>query len=111
MAQGDMRLRRLAWLLSVVTAACSSAGGSDLDGVIPTADTGSTTVEETGDETSPEDSSVTPPEDSRPPEDTGTPPEAGDGGFIPGCGLDSDGDGITDAIEGKGAAGGDVDTD
>ncbi len=42
--------------------------------------------------------------------------DAGDTGFIPGCGLDSDGDGITDLIEGRGGgaggtAGADVDTD
>jgi hypothetical protein len=39
--------------------------------------------------------------------------DAGDSGYIPGCGLDSDRDGITDLIEGRGAAagGGDVDTD
>ncbi|MBI2394791.1 MAG: hypothetical protein HYV09_34800 [Deltaproteobacteria bacterium] len=50
-------------------------------------------------------------DDTRPPEDSAPPPEAGDGGMIPGCGLDSDGDGIIDSIEGRGASGGDVDTD
>ncbi len=40
--------------------------------------------------------------------------DAGDGGgFIPGCGFDSDGDGISDLIEGRGAGegGADIDTD
>ncbi|MEO7096554.1 MAG: hypothetical protein ABI175_25070, partial [Polyangiales bacterium] len=43
--------------------------------------------------------------------DTLPPLEAGPGGFIPGCGMDTDGDGIIDALEGKGATGGDTDTD
>ena len=50
-------------------------------------------------------------EDTAVPVDSAPPLEAGPGGIIPGCGMDTDGDGIIDAIEGKGATGGDTDTD
>jgi hypothetical protein len=45
--------------------------------------------------------------------DTGMDATAGEGGIIPGCGMDTDGDGIIDTIEGKGKGPGgkDIDTD
>ncbi len=112
-----MRSHRFACLLVLLgtTAACSAGGSSDIGEGTGGGDTGSVSADDTGASTdsggTADDTSVTPPEDTRPPEDSAPPAEAGDGGIIPGCGLDSDGDGITDVIEGKGAPGGDVDTD
>jgi hypothetical protein len=110
-----MRSLRFASVLMVVaTAACSAGGSSDIEGVPGGGDTGEPTLE-TGDDTGATDDggidTTVPAEDTRPPEDSAPPEEAGDGGIIPGCGLDSDGDGITDILEGRGAPGGDIDTD
>ncbi len=105
-----------------VLTACSGAspkGGDDPDTGGSGDETGGGT-DSTVDETSPSDSGVgdgsgddttdTAIDDTGPTPDT-APREAGDGGIIPGCGEDSDGDGITDSIEGRFATGGATDTD
>jgi hypothetical protein len=116
MAQGGMRLRFACLIAVMGSVACSAAGSSDIE-ITPGDDTGSTDNEsgvDSGGTTDDggTDTSIAPPEDTRPPEDSAPPEEAGEGGvIIPGCGLDTDGDGISDIVEGKTAAGGPTDTD
>jgi len=105
-------------MLGAFAMACGGATGNAPEG-IPTDDSasetngdgsGDETTSDGGSETSPADGSDdTGPADTTPPSD-GAP---GDGGIIPGCGMDTDGDGIIDLIEGKGKGPGgkDVDTD
>ncbi len=104
-------------LLAVSVTACTAAGSDDPGVASPNTDAGapdSTTPDTAQADTGAADTSVDTLDmalDTRPLDDAAPPMEAGDGGIVPGCGVDTDGDGITDAIEGRGAPGGDVDTD
>ncbi|MGZ3455866.1 MAG: hypothetical protein ACXWUG_02175 [Polyangiales bacterium] len=110
--------RQLLLTLFFATSVACAAGSSGSEGETPSGDGGGDSASTDGGDLDGaddggadggDDSSGG--EDTKPPEDTAPPEEAGEGGVIPGCGVDTDGDGITDAIEGRGAAGGDTDTD